>query len=487
MSSVSSTGISSSTGTATSSSGTSTSSSSASGSSGQAILSSAGIGSGLNVDAIVSALVNAKKAGPQAQITAQTTQAQAQQAGLTALSTSLAALQSALSTLTTSSTFASYTATLGDTTIGTTSTLSSAQPGSYDLSVTQLATAQKRASDSYSTGATPGAGSLTITVGSSSMVVNTTSTTSLSDLASSINNASGNPGVVATVVTTGTGTQQLLLSSANTGTANAFTISASSDSASGLQTLATKLNTAGSNEAQDAQLSIDGIAVTSGSNSVSGVLNGVTLNLTKTGSTTLTVAQDTTTATNAINAFVTAYNNYLGTVQTLTSYDSTTGQSGVLFGDSMMASLQRQVSGVLGSTVGSGSYNSLATLGITRTVDGNNQVSLSVDSDTLAAALKANPDAVQSLFAGTSGIATSLNNTLDTFTSSDGIIATRNASLTKQLSNLSDETTALNARMSVYQSQLYAQYTALDTLMSQLNNTSTYLTTLEKQMEGSNN
>jgi flagellar hook-associated protein 2 len=90
---------------------------------------------------------------------------------------------------------------------------------------------------------------------------------------------------------------------------------------------------------------------------------------------------------------------------------------------------------------------------------------------------------VQDLFAGTNGYAVKLNSMLDSFTSSDGVIATRTASIQKQLSNLSDESTALDSRMSVYEAQLRSQYTALDTLMSSLNNTSSYLTSALKQLE----
>ena len=91
-------------------------------------------------------------------------------------------------------------------------------------------------------------------------------------------------------------------------------------------------------------------------------------------------------------------------------------------------------------------------------------------------ALQSNPGAVQDLFAGPNGYATRLNSTLDGFTSSNGVIATRNASIQSQLSNLSQASTALTARMNVYATQLRQQYTALDTLMSSLNNTSSYLT-----------
>jgi len=467
-----------STGTGTGNGTTDTSDTGTSASTGTGLLSSAGIGSGLGVDAIVAALVNDKKAGPSQQITTQTTQLQAKQAGLTALGSALGSIQSALSKLAASSTFNSYTASLSDTTLGTTSTLPDAQPGIYKVEVDHLATAQKRASDSYASGADVGAGTLTIGVGNKSMDIEVSAAGSINALASAINANKDNPGVQATVVHGANG-DQLLLSSTQTGVANAFTVSASADSSAGLAALAGKLDTAGDNEASDASLSIDGIAVTSASNSVSGALNGVTLNLAATGSATLTVSQDTGTAQDAIYDFVSAYNSYATTVSSLDSYDASTQQSGILLGDTTLMSIQRQLGNVLSGSVAGNGIGSLAALGITRNADGT----LALDSGKLGDALKGNPAAVQDLFAGTNGYATRLNGVLGGFTDSGGIIASRNASISKQLANLSQESTALDARMSVYEAQLRQQYTALDTLMSSLNNTSSYLTSSLKQLE----
>ncbi|HWU76122.1 MAG TPA: flagellar filament capping protein FliD [Rhodanobacter sp.] len=448
------------------------------GSVGTGILSSAGIGSGLDVNSIVTALVNAKEAGPQAQISNKATQTNATLAGLASLNSSLTSLQSALSALTSQNTFSSYNATLADATIGTTSTMSNALPGSYALNVTQLATAQKRSSDAYDKSAAIGSGTLTIGVGTASLDVSVSATDTLSDIANNINRASNNPGVSATVVYGASGAQ-LLLSSSKTGVANGFSISAGSGSSAGLGTLATKLGTAGSSEAQDAKLTLDNIAITSASNSVSGAIDGVTLNLAATGSTTLTVTQDTSVATKAVNDFVDAYNSYATTVSSLSSYDATSHAAGVLLGDSTLSSVQRQISSLLSSKVAGNSIGSLASLGITRAADG----SMSADAGKLDAALKANPNAVQDLFAGSNGYATRLNASLDSFTGPGGIIGTREQSLNDSLSKLNTQQSQLDARMTVYETQLRNQYTALDSLMAKLNNTSSYLTGALKALE----
>jgi flagellar hook-associated protein 2 len=152
-----------------------------------------------------------------------------------------------------------------------------------------------------------------------------------------------------------------------------------------------------------------------------------------------------------------------------------------LLGDATLASVQSQVANVLDGTVKGNSIGTLANLGITRQADGT----LSIDTSTLNSALTSNPSAVQNLFSGTNGYATTLNSALNSYTSSDGIITTRITSLNNQLTQLGTQQTALNSRMAVYQQQLQQQYTALDTLMSTLNNTSSYLTTALAQLSGS--
>lgn len=445
---------------------------------GTGILSSAGIGSGLNVDSIVTALVNAQKAGPQAQITNKATQANAKLTGLTTLGSGLAAMQAALAKLTSGSTFSSYNAVLGNATVGSTSTMANAKPGSYQLEVTQLATAQKRSSNAYVKTDAVGQGVLNIGVGSKSLALNVAGTDTLSDVADNINQSPDNPGVTATVVY-GTGGAHLLLSSSQTGQANGFSISAGASSSSGLLALANQLDTPGTSEAKDAQLTLDGIAVTSASNSVSGAIDGVTINLTEAGSSSITVSQNTSVATDAVQAFVDAYNGYAGTVATLSSYDSQTKVAGVLLGDATLNSVQRSVSSLLSARVPGNAIGSLASLGITRAADGT----LSVDSSKLNGALTNNPAAVQNLFAGADGYATTLSKALGGFTDPGGLIATREQSLTSSLTNLDTQQSALDARSAVYEKQLRQQYTALDTLTAKLNNTSSYLTSALKQLE----
>jgi flagellar hook-associated protein 2 len=164
-------GTSSSTATTPPATSTSSSSPSASGTglasiSGTGLLSSLGLGTGLDVNSIISALVNAEQAGPQAQITAQTQEDQNQIAGLTGLSTALSGLQSALSELTSSTTYSTFGATFANTAVGSATTLPNASAGTYSIDVTSLATAQMRTSSPVASTAAVGSGTLSIGVGS---------------------------------------------------------------------------------------------------------------------------------------------------------------------------------------------------------------------------------------------------------------------------------------------------------------------------------
>jgi flagellar hook-associated protein 2 len=205
--------------------------------------------------------------------------------------------------------------------------------------------------------------------------------------------------VTASIVGDGSATPyRLVLQSSATGASSAMRISVAGDpalqallgyDASGTQNLTQTV------VAQDASLTINGVAVTSASNSVSSALDGVTLNLLKPGSSALTVGQDTSAAQNAVQAFVKAYNDLSSTLSDLSKYDPTTKQAGLLNGDSAVRSIQVQLRNVLGSALGTSlSYSTLSQLGLSFQRDG----SLSLDTTKLQSALASDADSVAALF-----------------------------------------------------------------------------------------
>jgi flagellar hook-associated protein 2 len=444
-------------------------------------------GSVINVSALVSELVSATQTPQQNLINSQTAAVTSQISALGTLKGALSTFQSALSTLNTPHAFDSETATTSSTAF--TATVTSGAPvGTYNVTVSQLASAQQLLSGHFTgTGTSPvGTGTLQISLGSSSFNVTIGSgEDTLNGIAAAINSANGNTGVTATVLQ-GTDGAHLLLTSTQSGAANAIGVS-ETDSGTALSALTYNIADADANgntanytqeaPAQDAKYSISGVAGTSPSNTISNALTNVTLNLVAktTGTDTVTVATDSTTIQSNISAFVDAYNTLLGTFSSLGSYDAASQTAGPMLGNALLSSTQNQMRSTLYSIVNTGSstYNSLASIGITTNKDGT----LSLNSATLSNALATNFSAVSALFTSPgSGIATSLNTQLTTDLGSTGAIASNTTSLTSQETALTRKTTDLTAQMAALSASLTQQYSALNSLLSSLQTTSAYLT-----------
>ena len=444
-------------------------------------------GSVINVSALVSELVAATQTPQQNLINSQTAAVTSQISALGTLKGALSTFQSALSTLNTPHAFDSETATTSSTAF--TATVTSGAPvGTYKVTVSQLASAQQLLSGKLgATGTSPvGTGTLQISLGSSSFNVTIGSgDDTLNGIAAAINSANGNTGVTATVLQ-GTDGAHLLLTSTQSGAANAIGVS-ETDSGTALSALTYNIADADANgnttnytqeaPAQDAKYSISGVAGSSPSNTITNALTNVTLNLVAktTGTDTVTVATDSTTIQSNISAFVDAYNTLLGTFSSLGSYDAASQTAGPMLGNALLSSTQNQMRSTLYSIVNTGSstYNSLASIGITTNKDGT----LSLNSATLSNALATNFSAVSALFNSPGGgIATSLNTQLNTDLGSTGAIASNTTSLTSQETALTKKTTDLTAQMAALSASLTQQYSALNSLLSSLQTTSAYLT-----------
>ncbi|MGB6308022.1 MAG: flagellar filament capping protein FliD [Steroidobacteraceae bacterium] len=463
----------------------STGSSSTSGSAaGSALITSTGIGSGLNISEIVSSLTTAYGAAQTNQLTNQQNSLNAQVSAYGTFSSALSTLQSTLSTLEDPSTLAGFDATVADDTIASASTSSGAAAGQYSLEVQNLATSATLTSQPVpSSTSVVGTGTLSIAVGGASTSINITSADdTLAGIASAINGASNNPGVTASIISTTSGAR-LVLAGTATGADNAITVT-ETDGGSGLSSLVydpadSVTNLTQTQAAQDASYSINGFAATSPSNVVSGAISGVTLNLLKASAadtpTTLTISPDTTAAQTSISTFVTALNGVLSSIQSLTGYNSTTQTAGALSGNATLEAFQNQLESIL-DVVDTGNassgVSSLADLGITADTDGN----YDTNSTTLGNALSANLTAVGNLLGGKNGIATQINSLINSYTGTGGLLDTINQGLQSSLTNVSQQQTALTAELATYSATLTAQYNAMDTAVAALKETQTYLT-----------
>jgi flagellar hook-associated protein 2 len=289
---------------------------------------------------------------------------------------------------------------------------SKANRGTYSVDVTSLASAQALASrdvfaDRDKTSV--GQGTMTLSVGDNTTnIVIDSSNDTLQGLANAINDSDA--GVSAGVIDTGSGFQ-LVLSADETGTANAVSISVSGDSAGtdtdaqGLSRFAfnTSMDAgAGLNEtiaASDAVMSINGVEVTRSTNSFENVIDGLTFDLTATGTSTVKVEQDLGAVADRVQGFVEKFNGLQETIDALAGFNAESGSGSLLTGDSVIRGIQNQLRQVLTRVVPGledASVRSLADVGITTNFETG---SLEFDREEFMAQLKANPDDVTALFA----------------------------------------------------------------------------------------
>lgn len=394
-------------------------------------ISSPGIGSNLDINGIVSSLMQVE-AQP---LTALNVREASYQAKLTAYGSikgALSTFQSSVQALIDPNKFLAVKATSSDSTIATASASSKAVAGNYAVDITSIAQSQKLvAAGQASTTATIGTGaSTTITIdfgtisggtftsynasagtggtysgatftsngnGAKTITISS-SNNSLSGIRDAINAAGA--GVTASIVNDGgTSPYRLVLSSATGGVANSLKISVSGDASissllahnpAGTQNLQESVT------AQNTKMTVNGIFVSKASTTLTDVIDGVTLTALKVGTSTVSVAQDTSAATSSVSAFVKAYNDLNTTLKNLSAYDPETKKAAVLQGDGAVRTIRSQVRGVLSDALSSDlTYKTLSQVGVTFQKDG----SLSLDSSKLQSALTSNSAAVAAVFA----------------------------------------------------------------------------------------
>lgn len=441
-----------------------------------ASISSAGIGTGLDINSIVSQLVAAERAPVKSRLDTKEANLQAELSAFGTLKSSLSTFQDALKGLTDLK--AGRTAGSSDGDILGVSADDGAALGTYGISVSQLASAQSLASESFpdSTSAL-GTGTLTLQVGSGDAATITIDSTnnSLEGIAAAINEADA--GVSATIVNDGSG-DRLVLNSLDTGAANTISLTVADDDgndtdASGLSAIASA-NLTETVAAEDAHFTVNGIAITSASNDNDSAIQGLTLNLEDVSSgtpVTVTVDADKAAVTGALQTLVDAYNKFNDLAKQLTAYDPNTRQAGILLGDSTLRTVAVSLQNALISTVAGApaNYDNLVDIGIT--TDSNGKMQL--DGDALNKALDSDFGAV----VGTLNQAASgLDDTVGSLVQSGGLFDSRTGSIQDQLDDIGDQRTDLDNRMTQLQQTLMAQYTAMDTLVAQLQSTSNYLT-----------
>ncbi len=439
-----------------------------------------GLSTGMDTQSMIDKLVSLEQQ-PLTRLKSQQAAFKSQVSALGDLASKLSALQTAADDLGSggvlgvkaTSTNSAFTATPG----------SSAAAGSYDVAVASLASAAKWRSGGFASGGTLSAGTFTLSVNGASYPrdgIPVTAGESLAQLARDINK-SGAP-VSATVL--------------NDGTSNYLSITATSTGYSGADSnsqIQVSLGTdprfdssidAWSQPARNAVFYVDGLKYTRQSNTVADALPGTTLQLQKVSPSdssgaptpeTLTLANDTTSTQAKLQTFVDAYNAVMALVQKQTNVSSNTDRSTTLAGDPTVRSLQRALQSVGSSTVSSLlTVRSLADLGVKTARDGT----LSIDSDTLSAAVARDPAAVNAIFADpASGIGKLTSTLVNTYAApSSGLLSIRQQGLNSQISSMDDQAASLQARVDAYRQTLVDQFTAMETVVGQYKSIGTFLT-----------
>ncbi|HEY8097298.1 MAG TPA: flagellar filament capping protein FliD [Methylobacter sp.] len=379
-------------------------------------ITSTGLGSGLDINSIVTQLVAAEQTPQTKQMDAKEAKLQAQISALGSIKSAMSDFQSSLTALRYASQINKITATSSDTSTLTATAFMNADPANYQIEVKQLALSHSLASQAFaSTSTVVGTGNLSIQFGTTTYDVsgnptafsqNTQKTPltisidsnhqTLTGVRDAINAANG--GITASIINDGTG-NRLVLKSTDGGAANSMQITAD-PGLSSLSYTAASHPMSDTQHAQDALLTVNGVSVSSTSNTITTALKGLTLNLQQAQPgklINLSVGQDNTNTVKSIQAFVDKYNAFATSVISVSGYDTQTKTSGVLQGEATARGALSSVRNLLSSAVTglSGSVRSLPDIGITTQADGT----LKLDTTALNTALSADHNGVVGLFA----------------------------------------------------------------------------------------
>jgi flagellar hook-associated protein 2 len=452
---------------------------------------SSGVGSGLDTASLVQQLVQAEGGPKTLRLNAEEAKVQAKLSALGTLRSALASFRDTVTKLKDIGKFQGREVSLSTPDFVKGTATSTAVPGTYAIEVEQLASAHKLQSGPVAAATTViGTGTLRIATGGQNfdIVIGATNNT-LAGIAAAINDSAAGAKVLATVVT-GTGQARLTLTSRGSGAANAMTITQSGGD-NGLAALVYPPSPTGLTQLQgalDAAVLVDGVPVTSKTNVISGAIAGVDVTLVAAnddGDTTqLSVGYDRVAARKTIDELVKSYNAVVDAIKSVSSYNRDTKEGGPLFGDAGVRNIVWQLRRELTSNVSglSGPFDMLGELGISADLSGK----LSVDAAKLDAAFAADFDAIGELFAAEDvGVAVKLDKLLAPYLDSAGVFDSRTAGLQSSIDDINDRREALNTRLAALQTRYTKQFNGLDSLLSQLQGTSSFLSQQLSKLPGS--
>ena len=452
-----------------------------------ATVSSAGIGSGLDVNSIITQLMAIERA-PLTKLQSKATVINSTVSEYGKLKSAISTLKDLSSQLASVTSWAQTTGTSSNPAAVTAATNGSA-PGNYAVEVQSLASVQTLATGVFAAAtATPGAGTLHIELGTwgpgqtsftpktgaTAVDISVAASDTLTDVRDKINAAGA--GVTALIMTDANGSR-LLMRSNTSGADSAFR-------SSGIAALAydTGTKTMTQNQiAANAQATVNGLAVSSATNTLTNIVDGLTLSLSAVTSAPVSVDVVTNTAAlkKTMTDFAAAYTAIVQLVATDTKYNAATKKGGILQGDGAANSLQRQLRSLAGSTSSaSAMFSHLSDIGLELQRDGSMTV-----NDTKVTNALANVGELKKMFSNADlvdptadGFAKRFKVVTTGLLGSSGSVTTRTAGLADELTKNQKDQDSLSLRLAGIEKRMRAQYTALDATMAKLNSTSSFVT-----------
>jgi flagellar hook-associated protein 2 len=437
-------------------------------------ITAAGVGSGIDIENIVSQLMSLERR-PLVALQRRVTSTESEISALGSFKSQVSTFRDAMQELSTLEAFRKFSASSTDEGVVAVSADSEAAAGNFSLEVTRLAQNSRYGSKEFDSGATVGGGAgdaLVLTVDGEPLSVDLSSAKTVEEIRDAINSASNNPGVTATVLNVGDGKQRLLVTADESGYDKRVDISygGTLTPAAFDFTLSNKDNTGatlGDLTELDAAFSIDGYALTSASNNVTDAIDGIKLQLKDTGSAVIDLSRDDAAIAESAKQFVEAYNTLLDNADKLANGNNDAAVLARSVRNSLRNTLN-QSSGEIGGT-----FTALSQVGIkTNATSGE----LEFDSDEFEAALANDFTSVAQLFANDDrGVAFRFDALAERMVDDEGLIELRVDSLNSRKRGLEDDERSMEARLELTERAMRAQYAALDSLVGRLQSTSNFL------------
>lgn len=445
-------------------------------------ITSLGVGSGLDLESLVSSLVSTEKTVKLNNYNSRKSDLNVELSAVSAIKSKISAFQTNVQKLNSVSDFQQRTASItqpdsGDIISMTTDETSA--PGSYNISVETIAKGSRSMSQvgaftSADDVVSATGGNLTFTAGSESFSLSVTANMTLAELREAINDDDNNFGVTANLIDTGSDVR-LVLTSDVTGSGNDLVVT--NDDAS-LAAVSSDMTIGANDNASSARIWVDGLQVDSDTNTFENVISGVTIKaLAESNGETAkaSVETDKEAVRGLLDSFVSSYN------EVLSIFDEATQTGAALNGDSFVRNLESQLSRTLMTQfANTGDFETIFDLGIEMDNDGL----LSIDSSKLDEAMDAGYDDIATMFADENGIASLLDGLLEPYVQSAGILDKRKDSIQEQITSTEESIEAFNYRMDQYELTLRKQFGAMDTAVASLSAQGAYLSAQLSSLPG---